>query len=235
MLFSPSVRVILPRCVAFLAVTLPLCILAVPSRGQVDTAGVSGSVADSTNAYVAGASIVLENISTGTEQTTTTNKEGAFSLIGILPGHYQLLVSATSFADMKLENIVLNVGDQRNLQIKLRAGAEQVVTAYGSGQTLNTTDASVGTVVDQKFVANMPLNGRSFQDLISMTPGVVTQSPQNTSQAIGTIGDFSVNGQRTESNYYTVDGVTANISAGNGGGVGEPATGGTVGASTALV
>jgi len=89
-------------------------------------------------------------------------------------------------------------------------------------------------VVNQKFVENIPLNGRSFQDLISMTPGVVTQTPQNTSQSVGTSGDFSVNGQRTQSNYYTVDGVSANISSGNGNGISGAATGGTLSGSTAL-
>jgi Carboxypeptidase regulatory-like domain/TonB-dependent Receptor Plug Domain len=233
MLFSPHVRLVLPRCVAVFAATLLLCGLFAPLRGQVDTASVSGSVVDSTNAYLPGASIVLENTSTGTEQTTTTNKDGAFNLVGVLPRHYQLLVSAKSFANTTLQNIVLNVGDQRSLQIKLQAGnLAQAVTVNASGQTLNTTDASVSTVIDRKFVENIPLNGRSFQDLISMTPGVVTQSPQTSGQTPGQVGDFSVNGQRTESNYYTIDGVTANTSAGH---AGEGAsTGGTLGASTAL-
>lgn len=83
-------------------------------------------------------------------------------------------------------------------------------------------------------MANIPLNGRSFQDLISTTPGVVTQSPQAATQYPGYVGDFSINGQRTQSNYYTVDGVTANISAGNGAGSAQSATGGTLGATTAL-
>src|SRR5258706_7599146 len=76
---------------------------------------------------------------------------------------------------------------------------------------INTTDASVSTVVDQTYVKNMPLNGRSFQDLILLTPGTVTQTPQG-----GPIGEFSVNGQRAQSNYYTVDGVGANLNATSG-------------------
>ena len=69
-----------------------------------------------------------------------------------------------------------------------------------------------------------------------MTPGVVNQSPQNKNggQGVGRGADFSVNGQRTESNYYTVDGVSANIGAGDGGGEPLPATGGSIAASTAL-
>jgi hypothetical protein len=89
------------------------------------------------------------------------------------------------------------------------------VTVEAGAPLINTQDASVNTVVDRKFVANTPLNGRSFQDLISLTPGVVTQSP-NASSKVGGGGDFSVNGQRTESNYYTVDGVSGNVAAGTG-------------------
>lgn len=99
---------------------------------------------------------------------------------------------------------------------------------------INTTDASVSTVVDQSYVKNMPLNGRSFQDLILLTPGIVTNSPQSPS-AGGQTGEFSVNGQRTEANYYTVDGVSANVGAAAGLGMtGFAGASGSVPASTAL-
>src|SRR6202012_5252677 len=107
------------------------------------------------------------------------------------------------------------------------------VTVETASTLLNTTDASVSTVIDRKFVSNIPLNGRSFQDLISMTPGVVTQSPQAGS-SLAYNGDFSVNGQRTESNYYTVDGVSGNISAGNGYGGPQAGTSGSLAGATAL-
>ena len=95
-------------------------------------------------------------------------------------------------------------------QLTLKVGsAQQSITVDGSGLTLNTTDGSVSTVIDRKFVENIPLNGRSFQDLILLTPGVVTNSPQSPG-GVGSAGEFSVNGQRTESNVYTVDGVNAN-------------------------
>jgi len=123
------------------------------------------------------------------------------------------------------------------LDFKMQIGSEAMsITVDGSGTTINTTDATVGTVIDRKFVANIPLNGRSFQDLISMTPGIVTASPQtsSTNQGVAYSGDFSVNGQRTESNYYTVDGVTGNIASGNGYGGTQSGTGGALGGATAL-
>src|SRR5437879_3531894 len=96
----------------------------------------------------------------------------------------------------------------------------QTVTVEGGAPMINTTGAAVGTVVDQTYIKNMPLNGRSFQDLILLTPGIVTQTSQtgglNNNAGIGSTGEFSVNGQRPESNNYMVDGVSANLGAARG-------------------
>jgi hypothetical protein len=143
-------------------------------------------------------------------------------------------VSKAGFKTLIKPDIVLNVQSAVALNFTLPVGAmSESITVDAGTSMLNSTDASVGTVVDRKFVANIPLNGRSFQDLISMTPGVVTQSPQSGS-GLAYNGDFSVNGQRTESNYYTVDGVSGNIAAGNGYGQPQSGTGGALGGSTAL-
>jgi Carboxypeptidase regulatory-like domain/TonB dependent receptor len=200
------------------------------------TAEVSGAVQDPSGAVIPKASVEYRNQETGIRRQTTTNNEGVYHIVGLDPGKYDATVQAKGFKTLTRANVTFQVADKAQIDFKMQVGdAGQTVTVDGSGLTLNTTDASVSTVVDQKFVANIPLNGRSFQDLISMTPGVVNQSPQYyETQLVGGGGDFSVNGQRTQSNYYTVDGVTANISSGNGGGVGESSTGGTLAASTAL-
>ena len=134
-------------------------------------------------------------------------------------------------------DVVLNVQSAVALNFILPVGAtSESVTVDAAASIINTTDASVSTVIDRKFVENIPLNGRSFQDLISMTPGVVTSSPQGYQGAgtVGFSGDFSVNGQRTESNYYTVDGVSANVGAGNGYGTPQAASSGGIAAGTAF-
>ncbi len=199
------------------------------------TAQFSGRVTDPSQALVRAADIRVVNQATGVERRVKTNSDGSYTVPFVSPGTYQVFVQANGFSTAVSQPLTVTVGQALVFDVQLKVGAaSQEVTVDAGSQLLNTTDASVSTVVDQKFVANMPLNGRSFQDLISMTPGVVTQSPQTASQAPGAQGDFSVNGQRTQSNYYTVDGVTANVSGGNGGGVGEPSSGGTLGASTAL-
>src|SRR5207248_5576923 len=109
--------------------------------------------------------------------------------------------------------VVLNVQDARAINFTLRVGAEsQSITVEAGASMVETQSAAVSTVVDQTYIKNMPLNGRSFQDLILLTPGIVTNSPQSSS-TLGQSGEFSVNGQRTESNNYTVDGVAANVGA----------------------
>src|SRR5207237_1379424 len=80
------------------------------------------------------------------------------------------------------------------------------VTVEGGASLVNTQDATVSTVVDRRLVENIPLNGRSFQTLIALTPGVVV-----TAASASELGQFSVNGQRADANYFTVDGVSANF------------------------
>ncbi|HEX9198015.1 MAG TPA: TonB-dependent receptor [Acidobacteriaceae bacterium] len=199
------------------------------------TAQLSGRVTDPSQALVRNADVRVVNQATGIERRVKTNGDGSYTVPFVSPGTYQVFVQADGFSTAVSEPLTVTVGQALVFDVRLKVGStQQDVTVEGGSQMLNTSDASVSTAVDRKFVENMPLNGRSFQDLISMTPGVVTQSPQSTLQVVGVGGDFSVNGQRTQSNYYTVDGVTANTGSGNGGGVGEAASGGALSGATAL-
>ena len=202
---------------------------------QSTDATISGVVVDPAGKVIPDATVEIMNEETEVYFDRKTNAAGLYNVAILPPGHYRVQASKEGFKTIIKADITLNVQSGLALNFTLPIGATSEIVTVESGSTLlNTTDASVSTVVDQKFVANMPLNGRSFQDLISMTPGVVTQSPQTSQQAPGVLGDFSVNGQRTESNYYTVDGVTANTNGGAGAGGALPSTGGTIGASTAL-
>ncbi len=194
-----------------------------------------GVVQDSTRSSIPDAKLKLINVQTGAENDATTNGEGSFLLGGVIPGAYSLQIERAGFATTQLTGLLLNVGDTRALLIRLKVGpvAESVIVD-ASGLTLNTTDGSVNTVVDRKFVTNVPLNGRSFQDLISITPGIVTQSPQAAGQGSSEQGDFSVNGQRTQANEFFVDGISANISSGLTSGNARITGAGSAAGSTAL-
>jgi hypothetical protein len=216
-------------------ICLIFLLLALPVSAQVGTASLMGTVQDSTGAALPDADLKLVNSQTGTENISRTSGDGRFILPGVLPGAYSFQIERSGFATTQLSGIVLNVGDTKNLLIRLRIGATtESVNVDASGITLNTTDGSVSTVVDRRFVSSIPLNGRSFQDLISMTPGIVTQNPQASGHQSDPQGDFSVNGQRVDANSFYVDGVSANTNLGltaNGSSIAS--TGSTAG-STAL-
>jgi hypothetical protein len=198
---------------------------------QSATATMSGTVTDTQNAYVAGATVKVLNPATNFARTVATNSEGFFSAPLLPPGTYTISIEQTGFAAFSRSGLVLNVGDQRTLQIRLQvAGVTAAVNVTDETATHSET-AAVGTVIDRQFVGNLPLNGRSFQSLIALTPGVVF-----TKSTFAELGQFSVNGQRADANYFTVDGVSANFGAGLGqGGAGAIAATTSLGTTNNLV
>lgn len=225
------------KCLCVFPVLLLILCAAMIVSAQSTNATISGVVVDPAGKVIPDAEIEIVNDATGVHYSSATNGSGIYTVAILPPGGYRVQVSKIGFKTLIKPGIVLNVQSAvaLNFTLPLGAASETVTVDSGTTSPINTMDASVSTVIDRNFVENIPLNGRSFQDLISMTPGVVTQSPQTSnSQGIGVSGDFSVNGQRTESNYYTVDGVSANTSAGNGYGGPSAATSGSVAASTAL-
>ena len=200
---------------------------------QSESATLSGRVSDSTGAAIVGAEVVLTNTQTNLEQRTKTNGVGLYVFAGVHPGTYRVAAGAPGFRVLIKEGLTLHVQDELAENFSLIIGAiSESMTVTADATPINTTDATVSTVVDRRFVENMPLNGRSFQDLILLTPGVTTNTPQNQSIS-GSSGEFSVNGQRTESNYYTVDGVSANVGVATGI-VPQPSTSGSLPAATSL-
>jgi hypothetical protein len=197
--------------------------------GQSPNASLSGVVLDPDKRSIADAEILVMNDYTRVQYETKSNAEGFFAVTDLPPGQYRIQVSKVGFKAIIKPDIILNVQDALTLNFTLPLGAPSVVvTVEGGAPMINTTDATVSTVVDRQFAENLPMNGRSFQSLIYLTPGVVaTTSTSNDG------GQFSVNGQRAASNYWTVDGVSANVgvaansNAGNG-------FGGTLGSFSAL-
>ncbi len=193
------------RAVVALAVlvVLPSLFFTVPEVcAQSDTASLSGAVVDQTEAVIPNVQITLLNSATSAKREVVTSQDGTFSIPLLPPGTYKLIAQRKGFAGVEIPNIVLHASDQRVLNIKLKIGqASQMMKIEASVVALDTSP-SVSTSVDRNFVNNLPLNGRSFQSLLLMTPGVVMANGD---------GQLSINGQRTDANYFTVDGVSANI------------------------
>jgi hypothetical protein len=204
------------------------------ASAQTSTATLSGTVLDPNGAVVPGANITVTEIATGLQRTATTNDQGSFTIPLLKPSIYLLQVEHQGFLTAEVRDITLNVGDERSLRIQMKVGDVKETVNITAETPLINESTAVSTVVDQTYVKNMPLNGRSFQTLILLTPGVITNSPQVRSST-GFSGEFSVNGQRTESNNYTVDGVSANIGVSSAASVITGAgVSGSVPASTAL-
>jgi len=162
---------------------------------------------DPNGAVVAGARISVISIAQVFTRTATTNSEGIFIVALLPPGSYTLKVEHEGFSPYELGNIVLNVNDQRVINISLRIGdlKDATVEIVDTVPLIDELPA-VSTTVDQQFIANVPLSGRSIQPLINLSPGTVL-----TRTSSAEAGQFSVNGQRANANYFTIDGVSANI------------------------
>ena len=213
---------------------LLVCSAAANTDAQTTNATINGQITDPQGKIVPGVTVQAVNIDTNSVYPGKTNGSGIYVIPALPPGRYRLVVRKDGFKEINKTDLVLHVQDTFEQNFTLEVGStSESVTVEAGALVMNTTDASVSTVIDRNFVANIPLNGRSFQDLISLTPGVVTQSPQSGGYT-GSNGDFSVNGQRTQSNNYIVDGISANTNPGNGNGGPDPGTSGSLGASTVL-
>jgi Carboxypeptidase regulatory-like domain len=174
-------------------------------------AQVAGSILDPSMSPVAGAEVTVRNEQTGGRRVTTSNDSGFFSVFSLAPGFYRISVHANGFEAIVQDGIKLDVAENARLDFALRLGDSHTeVTVHGGQPLINTDDASVGTVINRDIIDQMPLNGRGIQSLIELTPGVVVTPVVDTSR-----GQFAVNGQRADANYYTVDGVSADFAAGD--------------------
>ena len=185
-------------------------------------AELSGLITDPSGLAVPGARVVVQSADTGATRTVSSNQQGEYSVPALLPGPYNITVEANGFKTIHQNGVVVEVDQRARLDFALTVGSNtESVTVRGSAPLLNTSDASVSTVIGNQFVENLPLNGRSFSSLIDLTPGVVL-TPANFYEQ----GQFSVNGQRPDANYFMVDGVSANLgTAGSGANLGQGGAG----------
>ena len=199
-------------------------LLGVPVFGQMETATLSGVIQDPKGAVVPDVEVVATRIETGTVAATKTNGAGIYFFTSLMPGHYHLLIHRPGFKEIAIKEFELHVQDKLEQNFSLEIGSvSETVTVTASGFNVNTTDGSVGTVINREFVSQLPLNGRTFNTLLQLTPGVVI-APSNANN--GQPGQFSIAGQRTDSNNFTIDGVSANFGAAPGvGGLSQSGTG----------
>ena len=180
----------------------------VPSSlfAQNESGTITGAITDPTGAVVSGATVTIVDLGTNTTRTEKSGASGEYTFSTLRPSHYKITVEAPGFKASVISDVELHTQDKISENVALTVGSSSDTVNVSAQTTMLETSAAVTTTVDREFVENMPLNGRSFQALIALTPGSVTAKTYYTSS-----GQFSVDGQRTDANYFSIDGVSANV------------------------
>jgi hypothetical protein len=180
---------------------------------QQETATITGEVRDANGGAVTKATITLTNIGTNIGVRSETNEQGSYTVPNLRPGDYTLTVEKQGFSRTIRSGLTLQVNQVARVDIAMKiAGVTEAVEISGGAPLLETETSSRGAVIDQKKIVDLPLNGRDYNQLALLSPGVLTPTPRMSS--IGFKGAFNVNGNRLFMNVFLLDGVD-NISYSN--------------------
>src|SRR5580692_360085 len=197
-----SVRSSLRGTIRVLAANLGVFLLSLPVFAQGNAGRILGSVTDQTGAAVAGATVTVTDLQRGITRTLTTDDAGQYSAPNLLPGTYKVRAESKGFKAVERLNIGLEVGNDVRIDLVLPAGQiSEVVQVMEEVPLVDTTSAILGGTIDNKTINDLPLNGRDYQKLLTLRPGVMIYPG-------GGGWDQSANGIRPESNAYLVDGMT---------------------------
>jgi hypothetical protein len=205
-----------------------LCAVALVCRcafAQTGFASISGRVADHSGAIIQKADVTLKSLDTGVVLSSQSNNDGIYSFPSVQPGNYMMRVEKQGFRSVDVTGLTLYTQDQlaRNFTLEVGSTSESITVTAGA----SNDSPAVSMTVTRGFIENMPLNGRSLDDLIALAPGA---SP------VAGVGLFSIDGQRSDANNFTVDGVSANLGGYNNAGAGNTSNGlsGSIPTITAL-
>jgi hypothetical protein len=178
-------------------------------NAQVDTGSITGTVTDASGAVVTGAKVTLTNEGTGASLTATTGADGVYKFSPVRVGNYKVEATSQGFQTTTQTGIQVNIGSNVGLNFSLKPGSQtETIEVTAATPVLQTQDASVGQVVDQRSVNDLPLNGRNFTFLAQLVQGV--NSPQSDTRGNAASGAFSANGFRPAQNNYMLDGIDNN-------------------------
>lgn len=178
------------------------------------TGSLLGIVRDTSSAVVPGAHVVATNLATGVSWNAASNSAGQYNILDLPPGRYAIRVTAQGFQTFVISNVVLNVNERRQVNVTLQVGGvEQHVNVTANPVAVQTVSTQVGQVVGEQRIVQLPLNGRSYIDLLALQPGVVPVSTVASSPAVSgelASGNLSVNGGRETANSFLVNGADVN-------------------------
>ena len=186
-------------------------------QAQVAGGTLSGTISDPTGRAIPQAQIAITNVATGVERTVTTNTDGFYTAVNLLPGEYQVKITATGFNTELKTGITMNVGAQQTFDLTLHVGTvTHTVQVTTEAPAIQVTSSEISATVNATTVRELPLNGRSWTDLAALQPGVDTIQTQPsfaTGSDRGNRGfgqQLTISGARPQQNNYRLDGVSLN-------------------------
>src|SRR5256714_10477181 len=193
------------RLLVSFSVLLVLCLAVIAQTG---TSNITGTVRDTNGAVVAGATVTAKNEATGVTSTQTTTESGLYSFASLPVGNYTITVEKQGFKTLQQKSNALQVGEPLTVDGALEIGqVSETVTVTGGAEQLQNSNATIGNVVEQKAIEQLPLNGRNPLTLLVLEPGVTQRS------AGGAGSGVHVNGSRDRAYNVTIDGIEANESS----------------------
>src|SRR5580704_13173369 len=205
----------LRKCVLILGMAMAWL---APVEAQEAGGTIVGTVMDPSGAAVASASVTIRNVATGVERTSTTNVDGVYTAPNLIPGTYQITVTATGFATETVQGVGLLAGDRREVNVNMRLGqaSDKVNVVSTEISDVQLASSEVRGVVDSHTVNELPLNGRDWTSLTLLEPGVAQVRTQKAlgvsndrpNRGLGT--DVTIGGNRPQGNNYRLDGVSIN-------------------------
>ncbi len=195
---------------------LTLAVITATAFAQLPTATVLGTIRDSSGAVVPGANVSARNIDTGQTRSAVSAVDGSYRFSALPVGNYEVRSEHTGFQSAVRSGITLTVGQEAVVNFTLELGAvEQTVSVTAEAPLVNTTSGSLGGLVTEQKVADLPLNGRNYMDLTLMQTGIIPQTNKNSTGLAGAGTWYSSNGASLRSNNYLLDGaIMTNANAG---------------------
>jgi hypothetical protein len=191
------------------ALTIWLSLSIVPLSGQQESASITGQVTDSSGAAVAGAQVTIRNEASGASFVSVTDGEGFYRAPQLRPAVYTISVAAPGFSTAVREGIVARVNDRLRVDMPLQVGAvTESVMVTGAAPLLQTEDATIGQVIDNQKIVELPLNGRSWLQLALLTPGAVTYGTYDSYNPQSQV--MNLGGNRTMQTDFLIDGADNN-------------------------
>ena len=190
-----------------------LALLATAVFAQTPTAEIGGQVTDASGALMANVAVVATNAATNAKRTSLTNEEGRYALSALPPGMYSVRAELAGFQAQLRSGVELQVGQIARIDIQMKVGnVSETVEVTAGAPVLQTESTELGTVIENKRILELPLNGRNYLQLASLTPGVTTNGPassQGQQRMGGTRNSFAMNvsGQRVAFNHFSLDGM----------------------------